>query len=45
MCSVNVIVKAHPALVCAQPGSHRSRFPLSTVLVQWSTPALSRVLV
>lgn len=28
-----------------QKGSHRTRFPLSTVMVRWSTPALSRVLI
>ena len=43
-CSVNVVVKAHHG-VWGQTGSHRSRFPLSTVLVRWSTPALSKVLI
>ena len=40
---MNIIIKAHPG-VWRELSSHRSRFPLSTILVRWSTPALSRVL-
>ena len=41
---MNIIIKAHRG-VWRQLNSHRSRFPLSTILVRWSTPALSRVLI